>query len=234
MPRQPNPRAARLSAAPARRPPEGKSPARPPEAKTPTRIRGKRTRAKLLEAAQQVFEQDGFINARVADIAAAAGVAHGSFYTYFDSKEDVFREVVGEAIQDLSAAFEVDAEESAVDRVRAAIRRYLELYERHAPILGLIEQVGVLTEFHELRRELRNQYVEQVERTISRLRADDESKALDAHILANALVGMIDNFAYTWFVLDEPFAQQAVLDTLDAIWLRSLGLADATTRPPDA
>ena len=61
--------------------------------KSPVRARGVRTRAKLIDAARRVFERDGYLEARVADIAAAAGVAHGSFYTYFDSKEDVFREM---------------------------------------------------------------------------------------------------------------------------------------------
>ncbi|MGH2927257.1 MAG: TetR family transcriptional regulator, partial [Solirubrobacteraceae bacterium] len=58
--------------------------------KAPVRARGVRTRAALIDAARRVFERDGYLEARVADIAAAAGVAHGSFYTYFDSKDDVF------------------------------------------------------------------------------------------------------------------------------------------------
>src|SRR5688500_10413505 len=46
----------------------------------PTTERGRRMRARLLAAAREVFERDGFLDARVTDISAAAGVAHGSFY----------------------------------------------------------------------------------------------------------------------------------------------------------
>src|SRR5262249_19482447 len=56
--------------------------------------RGQRTRALLVAAARRVFEHHGFVAARIKDISAAAGVAHGTFYTYFDSKEAIFREVV--------------------------------------------------------------------------------------------------------------------------------------------
>ena len=52
--------------------------------------KGLRTREELVAAARRVFERDGYTGARVADIAAEAGLAHGSFYTYFSSKQDVF------------------------------------------------------------------------------------------------------------------------------------------------
>ena len=59
----------------------------------PRSRKGAQTRARLLEAAKAVFERTGFLEARVSDIAKEAGMSHGSFYHYFDSKEQVFREV---------------------------------------------------------------------------------------------------------------------------------------------
>ena len=60
------------------------------------------TRARLVEAAKEVFELDGFLDARISDIAERAGLSHGSFYHYFDSKEEVFREVAAEVEERLS------------------------------------------------------------------------------------------------------------------------------------
>ena len=51
------------------------------------------TRARLVEAAKKVFERDGFLEARIVDIAEAANLAPGGFYHYFDSKEELFLEV---------------------------------------------------------------------------------------------------------------------------------------------
>ncbi len=59
----------------------------------PRSRKGVETRARLVVAAKEVFEQDGFLEARISDIAERAGLSHGSFYHYFESKEEVFREV---------------------------------------------------------------------------------------------------------------------------------------------
>ena len=64
-----------------------------PRAQESLTRKGHRTRAALVQAGRQVFEEQGFLNARIGDIAKAAGVAHGGFYHYFDSKEAVFRDV---------------------------------------------------------------------------------------------------------------------------------------------
>src|SRR5262245_55422569 len=60
---------------------------------TPRSRKGERTRTRLLEAAKQVFEHDGFLAARITDISKRARLSHGSFYHYFDSKEEIFREL---------------------------------------------------------------------------------------------------------------------------------------------
>ena len=54
----------------------------------PRSRKGERTRARLIDAAREVFERDGFLTARIADIASTAGLSQGSFYHYFESKED--------------------------------------------------------------------------------------------------------------------------------------------------
>lgn len=205
-------------------------------AKTPRRQRGKRTRAALVDAAQLVFERDGYLDARVADIAAAAGVAHGSFYTYFDSKEDVFRELVEAAILEVAAA--IDAREDGLapaDRIRAGNRRYIDAYARHAGLLGLIEQVGTLSQFHTMRRELRGRFVARVEAVIGEYRAHGEVQVepMDDHVVSHALVGMMDSFAYNWFVLGDSFKREVALENLDAIWMRTLGIRAAGEPPAE-
>src|ERR1035437_6644952 len=56
--------------------------------------RGRQSRQLLLDAARAVFERQGFLRTRVADISKEAKVSHGTFYTYFLSKEEVFKEIV--------------------------------------------------------------------------------------------------------------------------------------------
>ena len=48
-----------------------------------------------------MFERDGFLDARITDITGEAGVAAGTFYTYFTSKEDVFAAVMEEVNEEM-------------------------------------------------------------------------------------------------------------------------------------
>ena len=62
--------------------------------KAPRTARGERTLRKILEAAAVEFGDRGFHEAGITHITQRAGVALGTFYTYFDSKEAVFRALV--------------------------------------------------------------------------------------------------------------------------------------------
>src|SRR5216683_7674628 len=79
-------------------PPGTPSPAAPQAAAPgrPRRADAARNRQALLAAARRVFERDGFVTARITDIADEAGLAHGSFYSHFRSKEDALAAVFGE------------------------------------------------------------------------------------------------------------------------------------------
>src|SRR3954468_12907898 len=63
--------------------------------------RGARTRAALVYAARRVFERDGFLNARVTDIADVAGVAHGSLYTSFPDKKAILAAVLADLQEEM-------------------------------------------------------------------------------------------------------------------------------------
>ena len=202
--------------------------------KAPRGEKAKRTRERITRAAEVVFIRDGYLDARIADIAREAGVAHGSFYTYFDSKEDVFREVATEVVDDMYRLLDaVASEERPEDLIRSGNELFIDLYQRHAPMLALIEQVATFSdEFRAMRLELRHRLVKRAEHSIDRMAATGRANLgeLDHKIVANALAGMVENFSYAWFILGEPFKRQSAIATLDEIWARSLGLG----RPSDA
>jgi AcrR family transcriptional regulator len=61
-------------------------------------------RAQILDASRQVFAERGFHRASVSDIIAAAGVARGTFYNYFESKRAVFRAVLEDVMDAVAGA----------------------------------------------------------------------------------------------------------------------------------
>src|SRR5688500_51463 len=86
--------------------------------KTPRTERGRRTLRKLLEAAAQEFGDRGYHDAAITGITARAGVALGSFYTYFDCKEAVFRALVKDMSQAVRSHV-AEAVKAAPDRLSA-------------------------------------------------------------------------------------------------------------------
>jgi len=62
--------------------------------KAPRTPRGERTLRKILDAARDEFGERGFADSSIVGITQRAGVALGTFYTYFDSKEALFQGLV--------------------------------------------------------------------------------------------------------------------------------------------
>ena len=80
---------------------------------------GARHRDELLKAASRLFRERGFDKVGIAEIAAAAGLTHGAFYTHFESKEALCAEAIAHASARSGAALE-----STVNW-RASIEAYL-------------------------------------------------------------------------------------------------------------
>ncbi len=173
----------------------------------PRSRKGALTRARLVDAAKAVFEEQGFLDARVSDIAERAGLSHGSFYHYFDSKEEIFREVAAEVDERLSAPLGdviLDPTSSATprERIREAMRLHFESYRDEARIMGVIEQVSRYDDHVNAVRFARHRRdQEQVADSIRQLqRYGLADPTLDPAITANALGAMTWRFAEMWLV----------------------------------
>lgn len=210
------------------------------DVKVPVTDRGRRTRSRLVKAARLVFEESGFLEARITDIADAAGVAYGTFYTYFATKEEIFHEVAREVQQDFIISRQ-EAEPSDGDeqldlyaRIERANRRYLEGYARNARIMAVVEQVATFNhELLEIRKEMRIAFVERSTRAISRWQAEGlADPELDPYYAASALGSMIDRFAYVWLVLEGDFELDKAVDNLTRLWVQALNLQPQTGGHP--
>jgi AcrR family transcriptional regulator len=89
--------------------------------KAPRTERGRKTLRRLIEAAAQEFGERGFHEAAITGITQRAGVALGTFYTYFESKEEVFRALVRD-MSNATRAHVAEAARGAPDRLTAERR----------------------------------------------------------------------------------------------------------------
>jgi AcrR family transcriptional regulator len=206
-------------------------PAPEPQPAGPRSRKGAATRVRLLEAAKQVFEETGFLEARITDIAERAGLSHGSYYHYFDSKEQIFREVAEAQEAQLTAPATDDGEPaSEYDRILRANRRYLERYRDNGKIMGVIEEVSRYDpHVSEARMRRQKHFADRAERAIRRLQKEGVAdRAIDPEIAAAALGSMVARFAELWLVEDwADFDFDRAADQLTRLWANAIGL-----RPP--
>jgi AcrR family transcriptional regulator len=208
----------------------------------PRSRKGVETRARLVQAAKTVFERDGFLEARISDIAKQAGLSHGSYYHYFDSKEQLFREVAALQEAQLTAPPEhgpgaTPTDTSPMERIRTANRRYLERYRDEARIMGVIEQVSRYDEqVNEVRMSRMKHFADRSEAAIRGWQAEGlVDVEVDAAIAADALGAMVARFAELWLVQGyRQYAFDEAVDQLTRLWANALGLRDEPSISPSA
>jgi len=177
-----------------------------------------------------VFSRISFHEAKISEIATEAGVAYGSFYTYFDSKEDVFWEVLqcvhAEAFA-FSAGRDLPVNTGAVERIAVNNLHYYEAYRDNARILASFEQVADSNErFARLRAKLRGAYIDRAEAAIRRWQREGLVDAsLDAKGIAHALGSMVERLTYMQSVFGEgPGSETRAVDAMNRVWAATLGL----------
>ena len=110
--------------------------------KVPRTERGRKTLRKLLDAAATEFGERGFHEASISGITRRAGVALGTFYTYFDTKDAIFRALVNDMSdavrQAAGSAIEPDMRPLEVERT--ALAAFLEFAAENKEIYRIIDE----------------------------------------------------------------------------------------------
>jgi len=139
---------------------------------TPRTERGRKTQRKLLDAAALEFGEKGYHDASIVSITARAGIALGSFYTYFTSKDEVFRALVGDMSRQVGkrAAAAMEGATDALSRERLALQGFLEFSREHKEIYRIIDEAEFVDP-----DSFRSHYTSTAERILARLQTGAEA-----------------------------------------------------------
>ena len=171
--------------------------------KAPRTERGRRTRRALLDAAAAEFGEHGFHLASISAITRRAGAALGSFYTYFDSKDAIFRALVSdmsERVRDhVAPAIRSAADGLAAER--AGLASFLAFVRDHKEIYRIIDEAEFVDP-----ASFRRHYATTAERIEQRLREAAERGEVRAdveEVHAWAVMGMNVFLGLRYGVWDE-------------------------------
>jgi AcrR family transcriptional regulator len=196
----------------------------------PATARGRRTRSALLQAGRELFEECGFSAVGIDAVAQRAGVSHGTFYTWFDSKKALLREIVTGVAEDIFAATSIGTRlppDAAYARIEAANRSFLRAVTRHSRILRVLDsQADVREDFRELRLEIRESFVRRgMEGLVRMQELGLADPLLPPRATASALGAMVESFAHLWQDPVEGLDEAEAVDVLTRLWAGAIGLA---------
>jgi AcrR family transcriptional regulator len=191
--------------------------------KAPRTERGRRTLRTLLDAAAAEFGEKGFHESSVVSITSRAGIALGSFYTYFDSKETLFRALVKDMsgqVRDNVAPALANAKDGIEGEGRA-LAAFLTFAREHKEIYRIIDEAEFVAP-----DAWRAHYRGTVERILERLQAAEARGEVsgpvdEAH--AWAIMGMNVFLGLRYGVMDDERDVGEVSSLVNALLKHGLG-----------
>jgi len=158
---------------------------------------------RIFDAALEVFTKHGFDHATMDEIAAASGVAKGTLYRYFKSKEDLLGQLLlmtsQKVIERFSKAF--TGETDVLGEVQRFIETWIDFIEENYVLYRLIQAEGIIS--HSGKRTLFYEYLianfPMVKERIVSMNTGSELKTLSFHTVAYGMLGFIDGVVHKWF-----------------------------------
>lgn len=182
----------------------------------PTTPKGRRTREHLLNAGRVVFARDGYVNARMSDVAAEANISLGGLYRYFTNKEDLFGQVIADLHQELYDASTAEAHDFTSDPQGALLeanRGYLQLYRDNRDVMRAFMQAAhVEDRFRDYWWQMRNRHVERFVAALKNVHGITEVNGVDVTLAAESVACMVEQSAYVWYAQEQLHGSEVDLD----------------------
>ncbi|MGE5360161.1 MAG: TetR/AcrR family transcriptional regulator [Bacteroidales bacterium] len=181
----------------------------------------------ILRAAMQVFARRGFFNSQVADVARVAGVAAGTVYLYFRSKDhllaSIFEKTMREAIDEGRAA--LDGIDDPVARLREIARLHLDRMgrDRDMTIVFQVELRQSVKYMERFSSSLLQDYLHLIGDTIAQGQSRGAFRTdISSTVAAKILFGALDEMATNWILSKRAYSLVSKADTVVDVFLNGV------------
>lgn len=181
-------------------------------------------RMQILDGAEKIFAVKGYAAARVEEIADEAGVAKGTIYLYFPSKEEVFVSLIEERVNELInlVTSSIQHLDCAVTSLHSQLVTQIEFYTEHVGLLDVAFQYAPHLSY-KLQQRLNGSRMKLVQLTVGVVRRIAQ-EPIDVSITSMAAIidGAMSNLLLNYFLTDNPIEPGKIADDLVAILLPGL------------
>ena len=162
-------------------------------------------RTRILEAAALLIADGGFPALRIDELADRAGISVGTFYLYFEGKDDLFVQLVESFTEQLRERFRVASAEggTVVERLGRRLDAYLDFVEENRRGFQYFRDSGAVeTTGGRLSTWAMGVHARDLRPLLEEGMAAGELRPMDGELLAHAIVGLLQHMAGVW--LDHP------------------------------
>lgn len=162
-------------------------------------------REAILRAAIKVFARNGYFNSKVSDIAGEAGIADGTVYLYFKSKDEILHSIFDRAMGEFIAdgKRELGMIERPIDRLKRIAELHLERLgaDRDLAVVFQVELRGSTKHMQEFSAAAFHDYLDIIRQTIAEAQASGEFRSdIKPIVAAKILYGSLDEMVTNWVV----------------------------------
>ena len=153
-----------------------------------------KTKRKIFETSMKLFAEKGYDATSIEEITATVGVAKGTLYYHFSSKEEIFNFLINEGIKLLQNSVDIKTEklDSYIDKLKAVILIQIKIVNKYQDFITML-----LCQFYG--REERNQmcqkyvyeYIDKIEEFVKKGMETGEIKQGNSKIMASEIYGLI-------------------------------------------
>jgi AcrR family transcriptional regulator len=192
--------------------------------------KGRETDEAFKAAARVVFARDGYLGAKISDIAAEAGKSVASFYNYYDTKAALLIRLAEEFHEEATelTALPYRSGLTGEAALREAVAGFWRTYaKRQGELVGVFQAAMLEAEFADRWLDMRAEALRRVAGEIRRAQQAGYCPGIDPELTASALSAMLEHFCYIWQAqggdrVRTEFTPERAVDTLATIWVKSI------------
>ena len=191
------------------------------------RVAGGDKREAILRAATSVFAHNGYFNSKVADIARAAGVADGTVYLYFKSKEDILHSIFDRSVEEAldAARKQIESVSDPKEKLRQIALLHLERLgaDRDLAVVFQVELRGSTKFMEEFSAAGFAEYLALIRATFEEGQRTGVFRSdLNANVVAKVLFGALDEMATNWILSKRRYKLAPMADQVLDIFLNGV------------
>jgi len=196
------------------------------------RLKAPDKRRRILDSAGRVFAKEGVFKARVSQIAEDAGLAPGTVYLYFKSKEDVLISIFDVRMEEIISSFraEVSKKEDAYSRLECFVRMHLKGFQSD-PDMAACFQVELRQSDRFMRANVKGalaQYLDLIMEIVELGRRDGSFRGdLPVRLVTHFIFGTLDEVVSTWVMSGMKYNLVSLTEPLVALFTNGIGQGSA-------